>query len=77
MTTAEPKTLTEKELNKIKHKFQLKYSSKSIIEKNRIVDKLIDTILEMESKNLIYSKEDIQIKKLEAQTISEMLIRRK
>jgi len=59
-----------------KQRFKLQHSHKSIIQKNKVVDSLIDEILNIEANLDSYDAEHLELRKLEAQTVAEMLIRR-
>jgi len=67
--------LSPKEIKDYKLYIQKKYASKSIIEKNKSIDELIDIIIAYDKDISFCNLEEVEFIKIEAQTIAEMLLR--
>ena len=59
----------------LSQRFLLKYGHKSIAQKNMAINQLIDDILKAEANPEAYDEEYLEIPKLEAKIIAEMLLR--
>jgi hypothetical protein len=54
-----------------------KYAKTTTIKKNKIVDKLIDNILNCNEDGVFFDEEELEFKKLEAATLARMILRKK
>ena len=66
---------SDKEIKEYKKHIQKKYSKKSYIQKNKIIDEIIDTVQKHNQGEAICDAEEIMFLKLEAQAVAEMIIR--
>jgi len=67
--------MTKKEVKNYEYYIINKYSKTSLIKKNKIIDELIDEIVNRKENGLYLDEEELEFKKLEAATIAKMILR--
>ena len=67
-------TPTKHNLDCLSQKFELKYRHRSIMQKQKTLNKLIDEVLEIEANPDGYDAEYLEVKQLEAKIIAKLLL---
>lgn len=67
--------LTKKEIKDYEFYIINKYAKTPLLKKNKIIDELIDEIVNCKENGLYLDEEELGFKKLEAATIANMILR--
>jgi hypothetical protein len=68
--------LSKKEIKDYEFYIINKYAKTTTIKRNKIVDRLIDEILNCNEDGIFFDEEELEFKKLEAATLAKMILRK-